>query len=286
MSTRRPRIAAIVPSLSGDGEELRRRLATQSWAPDEIQVVTGVRPNGRARNTGVQATEGDILFFIDDDAIPGQDHLIEALVRPLLDDPTVGVTGAPRILPANASWFQRRVAAEIPRTVNPVPGEPLETNPPVQGYGHSLITTTCCALPRSLYEEVGGFSEQLVSGVDTEFFYHVRRRGFRFLMPPHVYVEHPAPADLGALWRKFAWYGYGYGQETQRQPERRLGLRLSTPLSRALFLIAATLWFPASIVIPYSPGNLSWRPGFRPLKAVSTYAVAWGYVRAWRDGTK
>lgn len=247
-------------------------------------MVTGITPNGRARNTGVRTSHGEILVFIDDDAIPGQDDLVETLVRTLLSDRSIGVTGAARILPPDASWFQERVAAEIPRTVNRIPDEPLETNPPREGYGHSLITTTCCAMRRTLYEELGGFDEQLISGVDTEFFYRVRRLGYRFVMPPHVYVEHPAPGSLQALWRKFGWYGYGYGQETQRNPERKLGIALGNPASRALFLAAATLWFLPSIVIPYSPGNPSWRPGFRPLKAVSTYAVAWGYVRAWRDG--
>jgi GT2 family glycosyltransferase len=137
---------------------------------------------------------------------------------------------------------------------------------------------------RSLVEDVGGFSEELVSGVDTEFFYRVRTRGFRFVMPAGIHVEHPAPDNIRSLWRKFTWYGFGYGQETQKDPERELGVRLPSATARALFLLAATLWIAPSILVPYSPGNPSWRLGFRPLKALSTYAVALGYVRAWRAG--
>ncbi len=278
----RPRIAVIIPSLNGNVEKLQRALAEQTWPPDQIQVVKGVRPNGRARNLGVASTVGEILIFIDDDAMPGSADLIEKLVQPLLDDPTIGVTGAARVLPADAPLFQRRVAAEIPRTVNAVPQTPLETNPPLVGYGHSLVTTTCCAMLRSVYEQAGWFSEAQESGVDTDFFYRIRRLGYRFLMVPSVYVEHPAPSTLRALLRKFYWYGIGYGQEAQDRPEQRMGPRLPTPAHRAAFLIAATLWVIPNMVILYSYGYPRWELGFKPLKALSTYAVAWGYVRGWQ----
>jgi GT2 family glycosyltransferase len=282
LDRRRPVVSAVIPSLNGETAELERRLAAQTWAPDQLKVVRGVKPNGRARNFGVAATEGDILLFIDDDALPGADGLVETLVRPLLEDPTIGVVGAARVLPAGAPWFQRRVAAEIPRTVNPVPDEPLETNPPLVGYGHSLITTTCAAMWRKVYEEAGGFDESLPSGVDTDFFYRVRRLGYRFMMVPHVYVEHPAPESLRALLHKFHWYGMGYGREVQRRPQQHMGFRLPTPLHRATFLFAATLWLVPNIFIPYSLSYRHWRLGFRPVKALATYAAAWGYVHSWR----
>lgn len=276
-----PRITVIIPTLDGNVEGLRRALAVQTWPPDEVQVVHGVRPAGRARQQGVAATRGEILLFIDDDARPAQPDLVERLVRPLLEDPTVGAIGAARVLPPGASWFQRRVAAEIPRMVNPVPAQPLETDPPLAGYGHSLVTTTCCAMRRAVYEEAGGFCGTLVTGEDTDLFYRVRRLGYRLLLMPDVWVEHPVPDGLGTLLRKFYAYGVGYGQEAQRRPEQGIGPRLSTPLHRAAFLLTATLWLVPNIVILYSYSYPHWELGFRPLKALSTWAVAWGYARAW-----
>jgi GT2 family glycosyltransferase len=277
-------ISAIIPSLKGGGEAIIATLQKQRWQPDEIRIVTGVRPNGRARNLGAGQTRGEILLFIDDDATPGNCHLVEALVKPLLNDTSIGVTGAARLLPRGAPFFQQRVAREIPRTVNRVPQVELETNPPLSGYGHSLITTTCCAMRRSVFEQAGRFSEQLTSGVDTDFFYRVRKLGYRFVMVPDVFVYHPAPEDIRMLWRKFYWYGQGYGQEVQRRPEQKMGFRLPTRLHRAAFLLAATLWFLPNILFLYSPGYPEFKFGYRPLKALSTYAVAWGYVKAWQDG--
>ncbi|MGW8251236.1 MAG: glycosyltransferase, partial [Anaerolineales bacterium] len=222
-------------------DRLQNSLQRQSCAPDIIQVVRGVRPNGLARNIGVRAALNQVqlksdqemyFVFIDDDAMPGDERLIECLIQPFFEDARVGVTGAARVLPNHASSFQRRVAAEIPRTVNQIPDTPLETNPPLTGYGHSLITTTCCAMPKTVFEQAGGFSEKLTSGVDSDFFYRVRKLGYRFIMIPDNYVEHPAPASLPDLVRKFYWYGIGYGQETQQRPEQKMGPRLPSRLHR------------------------------------------------------
>lgn len=284
MKTMVPDIAVVVPSLKGDIKELSEKLAFQTWPPKELQVVVGVRPNGRARNQGVAAVKSDYIVFIDDDALPGSDDLIEKLVEPLLVDPCIGLTGAARVLPANANEFQKRVAFEIPRTVNEVPSQIMETNPPLQGYGHSLITTTCCAIRRSLYHEIGGFSEILTSGVDTDFFYQVHQKGYRLLMIPGTYVEHPAPNSLRDLLRKFYWYGIGYGQEAQKRPEQKIGPPLPTGLHRLIFLLLASVWLVPNIFILFSLGYPRLEIGFRPLKALSTYAVAWGYTKAWKEG--
>jgi GT2 family glycosyltransferase len=145
-----------------------------------------------------------------------------------------------------------------------------------------LITTTCCALRRTTYDQAGGFSEQLTSGVDTDFFYRLRCSGTRFLMVPHVFVEHHAPENLWALLRKFRWYGVGYGQEAQKRPEQRIGPYIPTTIHQIVFLLLATLWVIPNIIVLYSYGYPHLELGFRPIKALSTYAVAWGYVNGWR----
>lgn len=276
------RVSVVVPSLKGDVDKLIRGLKNQTRIPDEIEVVIGEQPNGRARNLGVERTKGSIIVFIDDDAVPGSPELIEKLVFKLLEDETVGVAGTARVLPPDVPWFQRRVAKEIPRTVNPIPDADLETNPPLEGYGHSLLTTTCCAVRRTVYEQIGRFSDDMVSGVDTDFFYRTRREGYRFIMVPDVYVEHPAPENLKKLWEKYYWYGLGYGQETQRHPERGMGFWLDNRIKRILFILAATFWILPNIFFLFSFGYPEIRFGFRPLKAISTYAVAWGFMNGWK----
>src|ERR671932_2930816 len=195
-----PTVALIIPSLHGDVAPLLASVRRQTLQPAEVEVVRGVRPNGRARNRGVMRTAAPVLVFVDDDATLGDEHVIANLVAPLLDDASVGVSGASKLLPPDAPWFQRWAAREVPRIVHPVVARPLETNPDPPAF-YCEITTTCCAMRRAVFEQAGGFDEMLVRGVDTEFFVRVRRHGYRRLLAPRNWVYPPAPATLGALLR-------------------------------------------------------------------------------------
>ncbi|HMO60358.1 MAG TPA: glycosyltransferase, partial [Roseiflexaceae bacterium] len=139
-----PPFALIIPSLDGDTEPLLAAVARQTRQPAEVVVVRGVRPNGHARNRGVAQTRSPLLVFLDDDAMPGHPELFERLLEPLRD-PLVGVAGSAKLLPPNASAFQRRVDHEVPRITHPVVQTTLETNPDPPLF-YCDITTTCCAM--------------------------------------------------------------------------------------------------------------------------------------------
>ena len=286
---RSPSIALIIPSLDGQVAALLESVRRQTLQPIEIEIVRGVRPNGRARNQGVARTTAPLLVFVDDDATLGDEHVIANLVVPLLDDPTIGVTGASKLLPPDAPAFQRWVAREVPRIVHPVVAQPLETNPDPPSF-YCEITTTCCAMRRAVFEQVGGFNDTLVRGVDTEFFVRVRRatppdpthgHPYRLILVPNTWTYHPAPATLKALLRKQFLYGLGHAQEVRRDPSRARGRTLRTPLHAALFIAFRTAILLPNIFLPYSFAAPSWRPGFKPLKALASYTSALGYVWGW-----
>jgi hypothetical protein len=298
-----PYVALIIPSLGGDVAPLLESVRRQTLQPAEIEVVRGVRPNGRARNQGVAGTTAPILLFVDDDAVLGDEHAIANLVAPLLADPAIGVTGASKLLPPDAPWFQRWAAREVPRIVHPVVAAPLETNPDPPSF-YCQITTTCCAMRRAVFEAAGGFDETLVRGVDTEFFVRLRRLGvrrqesgvspsrpnsqlptpnsrYRFILVPNTWTYHPAPRTLRALLRKHFLYGVGHAQEVRRDPARARGRALRTPLHAAAFLLVRTAILPLNVFLPYSFAAPSWRPSFKPLKALTSYVGALGYLWGW-----
>lgn len=277
-----PRVAVVIPSLRGEAAALEAEARAQSRPPDAIVVVAGVRPNGRARNEGVRRTDAEILVFVDDDARLGDATVIERLVRPLIEDATIGVTGTAKLLPPDAPAFQRRVAREVPRIEHAVVEEPLESNPPLAGPGLSEITTTCAALRREVWARAGGFDETLVRSVDPEFFRRVRRLGLRFVLVPRAWVWHPAPATFRALMRKQFLYGVGHAQEVKAGgPGAAFALR--TPLHALAYLALRTLWLVPSAFVAWSlsvAGSRP-RPAFRPLGALASYASALGYLWGW-----
>lgn len=266
-------IAVVIPSWTGAAAGTLASVEAQTWSADEVEVAIGISPNGRARNVGVAATAAEYLVFVDDDAVLATPDTIQNLVAPLYGDATIHITGASKLIPPNSAWFQRWVAREIPRIEHPVIDTPLESNPDPPHYS-TEITTTCCAMRRADFDQINGFDETLVRGVDTEFFVRARRNGYRFLLVPHTWTWHPAPKNLWELWRKHFLYGLGHGQEISADPSRAKGLQ-KYPLRYLLF---RTLILVPNIFIPYSYNAQSWRLGFKPLKAITSYIGAVGFV--------
>ena len=267
------RVSAIIPSRDGQVDALRQSLSAQTRPPDEIVVVVGVSPNGLARNEGVARSHGDILLFIDDDALPGDAELVARVVSPLLAGDERLITGAAKLIPPDSSRFQRWVAREVPRIEHTVVAQPLESNPRPAALPHRADDDLRRHPPGAL-EALGGFNPTLRRGVDTEFFVQARRAGFRLLLVPHAWTWHPAPPNLRALWRKHFLYGAGHAQELAADPARARGLQ-RRPLLYLLFRTAILL---PNVFVPFSYNDPRWRLGFRPLKALTSYAAALGFV--------
>lgn len=275
-----PAISLVIPSLSGQVDALLASVARQTLAPVEIEVVAGVEPSGRARNLGVARTSAPIIVFTDDDAVLGGDDTLTNLVAPLAD-PTIGAVGTAKLLPAGSSWWQRQVARQVPRIEHPIVTELTDSNVPLDRFGYTDVTTTCCAMRREVFEACGRFDETLVRGVDTEFLFRVCRAGYRLVIAPMTWVHHPAPATLARLVVKHFLYGTGYAQDVRRHPARAAGRYLATPAHAAGYLLLRTALLVPHAIVPYSHAEGSLHAGFKPLRAVSSYSAALGYVYGW-----
>jgi glycosyltransferase involved in cell wall biosynthesis len=261
-----------------DSAPLEADLARQTVAPGAIEVVRGVAPTGRARNLGVARTRAEIIVFIDDDARLHDPETLARLLAPLDRDPAIGVSGAAKVLPARATRFERRVAREVPRVVRDVVDRDVETNPAVDGYGFSDVTTTCCAIRRAALDQAGGFREDIARGTDTELFRRVRAHGWRFVLAANAAAEHPAPRDLGALLARFRELGNGHAREAALDPSRRIGPRITTRAGAVAYLAARAVYLPANVIVPWSRAHPVLALEARPLKALASFAAAVGYV--------
>lgn len=295
MTAHTPLIALIIPTTRTEPLDTARLLAGQTLQPSAVVVVAGVAPNGRARNHGVARLAqleqagtvpvADWLLFVDDDAQFGHLDCIERLYRSV-QTPGVAIAGAARILPADASPFERAVAAQVARIENPIVPTDTVTTPDPPHYQCS-ITTTCCLVSRAVFEHVGGFDDTLTRGVDSDFFIRVRRlhsdqNPVVFVQSGGAWVTHHAPATLGELWRKHVAYGAGHAQAVRRVPARgRAGNVFVTPLHALVWFVVRTLWIPVHCFVPWSFGDPRWRIAWSPLKAFASYASACGYLIGW-----
>jgi len=201
----------------------------------------------------------------------------------LLDsDPHIGIVGVSLQVPAEANRFQHAVARQVPRFIDPIHSESVLSNPPLDRYGFTAIKGGCCAIRRSVFQEVGGFDQEVLSGEDTDFFYRVRRHGHNLALAANCWAYHPPPANVKELLRKSFSYGVGHAREARKSPERRMAV---LPLDRwygVLGVLAAVVSFPLAFFIHYYFDPVRrLLVGFRPLKTLSTYATLCGYVYGW-----
>ncbi|WP_244931676.1 glycosyltransferase [Nocardioides sp. W7] len=133
-------------------------------------------------NLGALAATGDLLLFLNDDVEVTSDDFVPALCAPLLE-PGVGITGA-KLFFADTSIqhaglmlygrHYRHAYSGYART-DPGPFTALSVNRECTG-----LTAACVALTREVFDEVGGFSEQLPNNFnDVDLSLKIGMRGYR-----------------------------------------------------------------------------------------------------------
>lgn len=207
-------LSVVIPSAASDREanlkSLLSDLSGQTLPPDEVHVVRGLRPSGRARNEGARRAKGTVLVFLDDDVRLGHEGVLEAMVHCLQTVPRVGMVGAAQLLPPHASWFQKAAARQVPRSSSPVVRVPTDSD---------MVVTACCAVCHDLFWELGGFHEEVPRGVDPEFRHRLRKAGWRTVVAPEAWFYHPMPEGLLALCRTFFRNGRESAWAVRRFPE-------------------------------------------------------------------
>ncbi len=166
----------------------------------EIAAAAGCRvvPSGGrlgpagARNRGVEAATGDILFFVDSDVMVRPDTL-RRLAEAFTDDPTLDgaiAVQAPAMRYRNPCsryknlWmyytYARRAGEDVP-----------------------LFYTTAAAIRRRTFVDSGGFDLNYTNPnvEDTDFGQKLARLGYRVRVLPDLEVEHVKGYDLRGLLR-------------------------------------------------------------------------------------
>jgi glycosyltransferase involved in cell wall biosynthesis len=206
--TEPPEVSVIIPTWDGQRGGNVPRLVEQfkQQSLEQVEVILSVResPNGYARNLGAQMARGEFLVFADDDAILGDDSVLERMVNVLRKHEDVGMVGVSQQIPLDANEFQQRCAEQIPRAVSPIVEELTDSD---------MVTTLCLLIRRGLFEKIGGMNDWILAGVDPDLRQRVRSAGYRVAVAPRTWAYHPAPDSFNELVR----YGFKKGSFTAWQ---------------------------------------------------------------------
>ncbi len=214
-----PSVSVIISTASRPAHFIARlldRLREQSYRPLEIVLVVGPCPDdmralaeslddvkvrfidalnlATSRNLGIAMSSGQVLAFIDDDAVPGMlwlHELVEALER---EGPSCGGIGGATVL-ANASpapFMQNRhsIVHEMGDTRSCVLLEPGKENDP-DGPWFNRLHGCNMAFRREAIEAVGGFDEAFAyQHEETDLCIRLIRQGYRIVHHSRAMVDH------------------------------------------------------------------------------------------------
>lgn len=210
----KPRVSVIIPSLDGwrggNVAKLIEDFSRQTYKDFEINIIKNTSPQGKAINLGAKKARGEILLIVDDDSRMGNPNVIENLVKVLDKHGHIGMVGASIQVPPDANWLQKRAGKEFPRFGMKVVDRLTESDMACHG---------CCAIPKRVFEEVGGERENILRGLDPDLRYRMRQKGYKIVLAPKSWVYHPLPATLGGLINTFFRNGMGSAYCLKYQPE-------------------------------------------------------------------
>lgn len=199
----------IVADNRGRGSVSRapREAATPARETIRICAADGVRTPGFARNCAARIATGEWLVFIDSDTRPSP-QLLDAYFDPPPLPRTAILAGGIVDVTDRASLAARHSLAR----------EHMSQRATLARRGRPYAQTANCAVLRSAFNAVGGFSERIRAGEDADLCFRLADAGWRLEERPRAGVEHRGRDSLGPLLVQLARHGSGAAWLNRRYP--------------------------------------------------------------------
>jgi cellulose synthase/poly-beta-1,6-N-acetylglucosamine synthase-like glycosyltransferase len=207
-----------------------------------------------ALNLGVKAAKGDIIARMDAHATPSQGY-VRRCVEVLSQD-NAGVVGMPCHVRAGADTLLARVIAKA--VSHPFGIGDAKYRLQSGKLQQEVVDTVAFACFRkSLWQQLGGFNESLLTNEDYDFNYRVRSSGRQVILDRSGHCDYFARTSLKALGSQYSRYGNWKARMLRLHPSSLKLRHLVAPgfvLSNVLLLAASFFWAPALLLFAVELG--------------------------------
>jgi glycosyltransferase involved in cell wall biosynthesis len=183
----------VVVADNGSTDESKSVVQEWSHGSDVIRVVDASRAKGAGgtRNLAVKAAQGDFLAFCDADDVV-QPGWLAAHVSALAEADASGGVVDP--------WSLNGLPVPSPITCEPLPA--------MSQFGFLPAAMSCnLAMRRDVFDQLGGFAEDLMTGEDTDLCWRLQLAGHRFILCMDAVVARRARQGFRGTFVRFTAYG-------------------------------------------------------------------------------
>jgi len=175
------------------------RIPDDYFIPKNCKIIVEGQPGSYvARNAGIKASVGEILGFTDSDCIPDEDWISNAVQAFESDGNFTRIAGKIRLYYKS----DRLTNAELYETV-------YAFNQDIYVEQDGTGVTANMFSFRKVFDDVGMFREDLLSGGDYEWAVRARNANYNIQYSDNVIVSHPARHHLSELVKKAKRIGGG-----------------------------------------------------------------------------
>jgi len=162
-----------------------------------------------AINIGVRFAKGEYVAFTDADAAV-EKHWLANLVNVLKGESVIGAAMGRQLIPKDANFFTKCVMKAWQTFFG---GGTLQAigERPVQLYVDHPVGVNSI-VKKTVFEQVGGLSEDLVTAEDVELGFNIRSLGYKIAYVSDAIVLHYRLAHPLGFFKRMIQYGYGRAQ--------------------------------------------------------------------------
>lgn len=195
----------VIDSSSSDGTPE----AARSYGAKVISIEKAAFNHGSARNLAIRHSQGDVLVFFTQDALPHDERCIERLIEPLERDDIAASYGrqVPRADAKPTEQFARLFNYPERSAI-----KGLE-NVPEMGIKTFFFSNVFSAIRRHEFEKLGMFPEDIVMFEDMIYAAKLITNGYRVAYVPEAKVMHSHNYSLAEQFTRYRCAGVSFKKQ-------------------------------------------------------------------------
>jgi len=237
-----PLVTIIIPTKPGQEDIPAVTAARRLDYPKdrlELLVARGKQPSVQ-RNTALRAARGELIYFLDDDAVPQPDNLRRALTH--FADPHAKMLGGPSLCPPEAPMLEQVFAVVLASWLAFGPSRArYESVGQVRATGEKELILCNLMARRDAVLELGGFDEALYPNEENALMDGLLQRGAKLLYDPQFIAHRRPRRTLRAFCKMLFTYGRGRAEQFRLHPTPGSALNFAPPLFCAYLVMAPVL---------------------------------------------